>query len=118
MGKTRTPAPRRRTKRGEQTDVAALFKMPVTVGKDGSQKRMQTFELALRAQVKKALKDGSVSAILAVIEIAKKYDLLEPPPEPFVRGGVLVVPGRLTKESWERLFKKPKQNNGPDDNSN
>ena len=101
-------------KASPQLDVAEILKKPVKVGRDGRQQSMSPFEVQLRAQVKKALKDKSMPAIENVLREARKYDLVPPPPPAPVNGGVVVVPGRLTKESWEALFEKSKAGSGPE----
>lgn len=103
----RTSAARKRRRNGpERVDVAALLNEPVKVAKNGRSQRMTAFEVSLRAQVKKALKDRNLSAIQSVLDVARTYKLLVPP-HVQERGGVLVVPGRLTKEAWAELFRKP-----------
>lgn len=114
---TRTAARKRCRSSREQIDVAALLSKPVTVGRDGREQRMTPFEVGLRAQVKKALTDKSLPAIKSLLDIALKYDLVMPAPAPLRNGGVLVVPGRLTKESWASLFKKPGDDDTPEDNN-
>ena len=90
-----------------QLDIAAILTQQVKVAHNGKQQYMSQFEVQLRAQVKKALKDKSMPAIENVLREARKYDLVLPPPPAPVNGGVVVVPGRLTKESWESLFAEP-----------
>ena len=115
MADKRKPASRqRRRKSGEQIDVAALLNKKVTIGKDGRAQRMSPFEIGLRAQVKKALKDRSLPAIMNVLDSALKYNLVKPVPEPQQLGGVLIVRGRLTKESWAAPFAKPDRDNSSD----
>ena len=89
-------------------DIATILTQPVKVGRDGKKQSMSPCEVQLRAQVRKALKDKSLPAIENVLRVARKFDLVMPPPHAPANGGVLVVPGRLTKESWESLFAKPK----------
>ena len=90
-----------------QLDVAAVINAPVKVTKQGKQRRMPPFELELRAQVKKALKDKSLPAIKRLLAIARTYDLIKPAPPSREGGGVLVVPGHLDPPAWERLFAPP-----------
>ncbi len=74
---------------------------------------MTPFEVRLRAQVKKALKDRNVNAIRNLLEIALQYGLIDDPPPPPVDGGVLIVPGHWTWESWTELFEtRDDQRNG------
>ena len=108
---------KRRRKKRDQIDLAAFLKKPVKVGKGGRKQKMTPFEISLRAQVKKALKEKSLPAIMNMLGVALRYELVKPVPEPVQRGGVLVVPGRLTKESWAALFKKPNKDDGPGKNS-
>ena len=112
--KSKSPSGNRRPRKHDQIDVAAILKKPVKVGKGGRARTMTPFEIRLRAQVKKALKENSFPAIMNLLRVALTYELVKPAPEPVQRGGVLVVPGRLTKESWAELFEKPNQNNGSD----
>ena len=88
-------------------DITEILTQQVKVGHNGKRQSMSPYEVQLRAQVKKALKDKSLPAIENVLREARKYDLVLPPPPAPVNGGVLVVPGRLTKESWEELFTEP-----------
>ena len=88
-------------------DIAEILTQQVKVGRNGMQQSMSQYEVLLRAQVKKALKDKSLPAIENVLREARKYDLVMPPPPAPKSGGVLVAPGRFTKEAWEALFAKP-----------
>jgi hypothetical protein len=102
------PAVRRRKRaKPEKIDIMAVLTKPVTVGKNGQEQKMTSFEVTLRAQVKKAVKERSLNAIKSLLEIALRYGLIEDPPPPPPNGGVLIVPGRYTKESWAELFEKP-----------
>ena len=101
---------RRKRKTASKIDVTAILTKSVKVGKQGREQRMTPFEVGLRALVKKALKEQSLNAIRSLLDIALKYELAAPPPPPPVNGGVLVVPGRFTRGSWEALFKKPDNN--------
>ena len=116
MAKKRKPASRtRRHKSRDQIDLTALLNEPVRVSKGGRPQPMTPFEIGLRAQVKKAVTENNLSAIRSVIAMAVKHGLTLPPPEAPRIGGVLVVPGRLTKESWAALFKKPDAEDEPGD---
>ena len=88
----------------QQLDVTKVLSERVDVSRDGITQTMTTFEIALRAQIKKAVKDRTVKAILHVLSVAEKYDLIKPAPKAERRGGVLIVPERYTKEQWEALF--------------
>lgn len=97
-----------RGKDAPQLDITEILTQPVKIRRNGKQEIVSQYELQLRAQVKKALKDKSLPAIENVLREARKFDLVMPPPPAPDNGGVLVVPNRLTKESWETLFEKPK----------
>ena len=108
MRKKPQPAARKRRRNSrDQIDASAVLNKWVTITKNGREQRMTSFEVTLRAQVKKALKDKSLPAILNALATASRHELLKPAPEAQRVGGVLVVTGRLTKESWAALFKKP-----------
>ncbi len=94
-------------KASPQIDITEILTRQVKIGRNGKQKSMSQYEVLLRAQVKKALKDKSLPAIENVLREARKYDLVMPPPPAPKSGGVLVAPGRFTKEAWEALFAKP-----------
>jgi hypothetical protein len=96
----------------DKIDITAVLTKPVKVGRNGQEQKMTPFEVSLRAQVKKALKDRNVNAIKNLLEIALQYGLIEDPPPPPPNGGVLIVPGRLTRESWAELFEKPDRADG------
>lgn len=98
---------RRRKAVVDSVDAMAVLGQSVTVTKNGVAQQMSAYEVAMRASVKKAIKDPSVTAILHVLAIAEKHGLLTVPPEPFGGGGVLIVPGRLAKEDWEEIFNPP-----------
>ena len=68
--RTRPAARKRRRKSRDQIDVSALLNKHVTVGTNGREQRMTPFEVSLRAQVKKALKDRSLPAITSVLDVA------------------------------------------------
>ncbi|MFV0369970.1 MAG: hypothetical protein ACK5KM_16085 [Hyphomicrobiaceae bacterium] len=88
----------------DQLDVTKVLSESVDVSRDGVTQKLTSFEIALRAQIKKAVKDRTVNAILHVLSVAEKYDLIKPAPKAERRGGVLIVPERYTKEQWEALF--------------
>jgi hypothetical protein len=104
-----TPGSRGRKKR-DQIDVAAILTKPVKVSQNGRERRMAPYEIELRALVKKAVKENSLNAIRTLIEVGLKHDVVK---LPLLRcsGGVLVVHGRLTKESWAALFEAPQHSN-------
>jgi hypothetical protein len=105
--KTRPAVRGRKRATPDKIDITAVLTKPVKVGRNGQEQKMTPFEVSLRAQVKKALKDRNVNAIKNLLEIALQYGLIEDPPPPPVDGGVLIVPGHWTWESWSKLFKKP-----------
>lgn len=104
MAKKKSP----RGKDSQQLDIAEILTQQVKVSRDGKRQSMSPYEVQLRAQVKKALKDKSLPAIENVLREARKFDLVRPPPPAPDNGGVLIVPGRFAPGSWEALFEKPK----------
>lgn len=97
-------------KKINRVDVGSILTKPVKVGQNGRVRHMPPYEIELRALVKKALKEGSLNAIKTLIDVALKHDLCIEP-QTHIQGGVLVVPGRLTKESWAELFEAPTTSN-------
>ena len=98
---------RARGKASPQLDINEILTQQVKVGRNGKQQSMSQYEVQLRAQVKKALKDKSLPAIENVLRVARKYDLVRPPPPAPDNGGVLIVPGRFAPGAWAALFEKP-----------
>lgn len=86
---------RRKRKGQNKIDVTAILTKSVKVGKQGREQRMSPFEVSLRALVKKALKEQSLNAIKSLLDTALKYELVAPPPEPPLNGGVRIWPGLL-----------------------
>ena len=99
---------RARGKASPQLDINEILTQQVKIRRNGKQQSMSSYELQVRAQVKKALKDKSLPAIENVLREARKYDLVMPPPPAPANGGVLVVPGRFAPGAWAALFEKPK----------
>ena len=104
MGKKKRP----RGKALPQLDIAEILTQPVKVGRNGKKQSMSQFEVRLRAQVRKAIKEESLPAIENVLREARKFDLVMPPPPAPDNGGVLVVHGRFAPGAWAALFEKPK----------
>ena len=90
-----SPRPHKRRKRAadepEQVDLAPLLAEPVAVRKGGRVEWMEPFEAMLLKQVERAVKNCSVAAMKAVLDVAAEEDLLKTPP-PAAGGGVLLVP--------------------------
>ena len=84
-------------------DIGAILNEPLEVLKNGKPGKMPALELAIRQQVKKALTEKSLPAILAVIKVAIDNDLVASPPEP-PHGGIFIVPKFLTDEEQFRIF--------------
>ena len=105
MGKDSKPVSRkRRPKKPDQIDVAALFKKPIEVSIGGRKQKITAYEASLHALVKKAVKDGSLNAINTVLGIASKFDLLKAVSFP-KNSGVRISPVQLTKEQFEKYEK-------------
>ena len=64
--------------------------------------------------VKKALKEQSLNAIRSLLDIALKYDLVAPPPEPPLDGGVRIWPGLLDLKFDDDIYGRKSK---PDKNS-
>ncbi len=69
------------------------------VVENGDAKERTTLELILLSLRQRAF-EGDTRAAKAMQAIEEKYG----PQEPDRRAGVLVVPGRVTQEEWDRLF--------------
>lgn len=89
-------------KNDRRIDVTAILTKPVNVGSNGRAQRMTPFEIGLRKQVKKALKDRSLNAIKSVLAIAWEFGLVEDAPPPPQNGGVRLIPTVLTKSEYAR----------------
>jgi len=100
------PSPRRTRKKIGKIDVTDILTKPVKVGKQGREERMTPFEVGLRALVKKALKEQSLNAIRSLLDIALKYDLVAPPPEPPLNGGVRIWSGLLDLKFDDDIYRK------------
>jgi hypothetical protein len=86
-------------------DVSAVLNEGVTVTKDGTARKMPPFEIALRAQVKKALTERNLAAIRNIVELAIEHGLIEPPPEPPANsGGVLEIPKTFSEDEQRAIF--------------
>jgi hypothetical protein len=84
---------------------------PVQVrGKDGKDTEMEAFEAQLRKLVRLAIGEKNPQALRYVLNLILEHKI-HTPPQPTKMYGCLVVPGRYTRESWERLFSKE---SGPD----
>lgn len=107
---TKQPSPHTR-KAASKIDVTTILTKPVKVGKHGREQRMTPFEVGLRALVKKALKEQSLNAIRSLLDIALKYELVVPAPEPPRNGGVLVWPGLLDLKFDDDIYEKKSKAN-------
>ena len=92
-----------RARKQGQIDLGALLSEPLQVLLDGKPRKMAPLEAAIRRQVQKALVDKSMPAIKAVIALALEHGLIASP-APVRKGGVLVVPYSLGRETFERIF--------------
>lgn len=96
-----SPRPRKRRRRAadepEQVDLARLLAEPVAVRKGGRVERIDPFEGMLRKQVERAVKNRSVSAIKAVLDVAAEEDLFKISP-PAAGGGVLLIPLKTAED--------------------
>ena len=97
-----TKSRRNKRKKNCRIDVTAILTKPVNIGSNGRAQRMDPFEIGLRKQVKKALKDRSLNAIKSVLTIAWEYGLVEAAPAPPQNGGVRRIPTALSKTEYAR----------------
>lgn len=97
----------------ERFDPAGFFAKSVAITRNGEEQRVSKFEVLIRGYVKAALKENKFKAMQYLLKAAEEHGLLQEAPEPMMRGGVLVVPGRLTPKAWDEIF-RPK---GPSTNS-
>jgi hypothetical protein len=69
---------------------------------------MDPYEAMLRKQVERAVKNRSVSAIKAVLDVAAEEDLLKTPP-PAAGGGVVLVPLKSAEDiaRYNAIFYPP-----------
>lgn len=99
----RRPSAKTIAERKGLVDIGAILNEPLEVLKNGKPGKMPALELAIRQQVKKALTEKSLPAILAVIKVAIDNDLVASPPAP-PQGGIFIVPKFLTDEEQFRIF--------------
>lgn len=99
----RRPSAKTIAERRGLVDIGAILNEPLEVLKNGKPGKMPALELAIRQQVKKALTEKSLPAILAVIKVAIDNDLVASPPAP-AHGGIFIVPKFLTDEEQFRIF--------------
>lgn len=94
--------PNGRPKKGKETKAAIAKKVLLEshdVTEDGNHARRSTIELVVDGLRKKAL-GGHARAVAEFDKLNERYGPQEPKPGV----GVLVVPGRLTREAWEAIF--------------
>ena len=72
----------------------------------GVSRRMSPFEASLHSQVKRALIERDVGAMVRIITLCERYGILEMLPEPPLRGGLLIIPKSWREEEWRAMFKK------------
>ncbi len=99
----RRPSAKKRAERQGIVDIGAILNEPLEVLKNGKVGKMSTLEVAIRRQVKKALTERSLPAVMAVIQIAIDHDLVAPSPTE-LQGGVLVIPKWVSDEDQHRIF--------------
>jgi hypothetical protein len=101
--KTRKPSAKKRAERKGLVDIGAILNEPVEILKNGKVGKMAALEVAIRKQVKKALTEKSLPAVMAVIKIAIDNDLVAPPSSP-AQGGVFILPKFVSEEDQYRIF--------------
>ena len=98
-GKSGNPRGRPKGANGRRRIVERVLLEEHDIVEDGREMRRTTLELILLALRNKAF-EGNNRAFNEWEKIDSDYD----PPQSDKPEGVLVVPGRLTKESWVELF--------------
>ncbi len=80
-------------------DVAAVLKEPLTVKNSGVRTKMHPFEVGVRRQVERGLKQKDLNAILEFLELCESHQLLMPPPANH-GGGVIIAPKGVDFDEW------------------
>ena len=99
----RKPSAKKRAERQGLVDIGAILNEPLEVLKNGKVGKMSALEVAIRRQVKKALTEKSLPAVMAVIQIAIDHDLVAPSPTE-LEGGVLIIPKFVSDQDQHRIF--------------
>jgi hypothetical protein len=100
--KTRRPSAKKRAERQGLVDIGAILNEPLEVLKNGEVGKMAALEVVIRKQVKKALTEKTLPAVMAVIKIAIDNNLVAPHPP--AQGGVIIVPKFVSEEDQYRIF--------------
>lgn len=103
LRRRRRPSTKTIAERKGLVDIGAILDEPLEVLKNGKPGKMPALEVAIRQQVKKALTEKSLPAIMAVIKVAIDNKLVASPPAPLT-GGIFIVPKFLTEEEQRRIF--------------
>ncbi len=98
-GSSGNPAGAPSKRKRKPIDVAAVLNQPLAVKASGVRRKMSAFELGVRRQVERGLKQGNLSAILECLDLCKSYRLLVPPPVDH-GGGVIVAPKGVDFHEW------------------
>jgi len=101
--KTRRPSAKNRAERQGLVDIGAILNEPLEVLKNGKVGKMSALEVAIRKQVRKALTEKSLPAVMAVIKVAIDNDLVVLPSSP-AQGGVFIIPKFVSEEDQYRIF--------------
>jgi hypothetical protein len=103
-GKAASSRRKRANKKRGAIDVSAVLNERISVTKGGTAREMSPFEVALRAQVKKALTEQNLAAIRNIVALAVEYGLLAPPPAAQAGGGVLPIPKTFSEDEQRAIF--------------
>jgi hypothetical protein len=99
-GQSGNPGGRRpKEKKMEVVDIAEVLERPVTVRIGKTTAKIHPFEVTLRQDVKKALQDKSVQAVVRLIKAFDKAGLFKVP-ESGQQGGVIFAPKGMTVEEF------------------
>jgi hypothetical protein len=97
---------RRRWKRPDPAQIAALLSEPVSVRSQGGARQMSPLEATLRAQVRRALVDRDLAALAYLLKLSQRHGLLEAPPAPQVSGALLIIPRSWKRSDWMAMFRR------------
>ena len=101
--KTRRPSAKKQAERQGLVDIGAILNEPLEVLKNGKVGKMSALEVAIRKQVRKALTEKSLPAVMAVIKVAIDNDLVVLPSSS-AQGGVFIIPKFVSEEDQYRIF--------------
>ena len=97
---------RKRSPKLAPSVIAAVLSAPVAVRSRGLSQRMFAFEASLRSQVKRALVERDVGAMVRILAFCERYGILEMVPEPPLAGGLFIIPKDWCEREWRAMFER------------